>query len=170
MKYFCLLLFLLLAFSFAYSQKEVPFTLDDRDRLIRLEEELSHIQSNFNTGLEAINTRLEATSTRIDATNERINSLEKQMNNKFESVETRFTFLYWALSLLIGLVIINLGYTIWDRRTAIHPIKEKLKDLEKDKNEMDKKMVEVEKIKAALKEMGESDEKIAEILKKVAIF
>jgi hypothetical protein len=121
-----------------FAQEEVPFTLDDRDRLIRLEAEQK--------------------------------ALRTEMDAKFEGVYNQFNSLYWALSLLIGLVIINLGYTIWDRRTAIHPIKEKLKDLEKDKDEIDKKMVEVDKIKAALKEMGESDQKIAEILKRTAMF
>jgi len=42
--------------------------------------------------------------------------------------------------------------------------------LEKDQDETNKKLVDVDKIKTALKEMGESDQKIAEILKRVAIF
>ena len=50
------------------------------------------------------------------------------MNIKFEGIDKQFTFLYWALSILIGLVIINLGYTIWDRCTAIHPLKESLNE------------------------------------------
>ena len=92
------------------------------------------------------------------------------MDARFEGIHNRFNALYWAISLLVGLVIINLGYTIWDRRTAIHPIREQLKDLERDKDEIDKKMVEVDKIKAVLKEMGESDQKISEILKRTALF
>ena len=137
MKFVLSILYIALSFS-AFAQEQVPYTLDDRDRLIRVEE--------------------------------RLNSVEKQMAVEFDSVDTRFTFLYWALSILIGLVLINLGYTVWDRRTAIHPIKEKLKFIEADKDNINKKMVEVDKIKAALKEMGESDQKIAEILKRVALF
>ena len=144
MKRFIFILFILFS-GCLFAQKEVLFTLDDRDRLIRLESE----QKSLRNGM---------------------NSLRSEMDARFEGIHNRFNALYWAISLLVGLVIINLGYTIWDRRTAIHPIREKLKDLERDKDKIDKKMVEVDKIKAVLKEMGESDQKISEILKRTALF
>ncbi len=127
------------------AQNHVPFTLEDRDRIIRLEEKAESLEKG--TG-----------------------SLRNEMNTRFESIEARFIFFYWVLSILIALVVLNLGYTIWDRRTAIYPIREKLRDIEKDQDETNKKMVEVDKIKTASKEMGESDQKIAEILKRTVIF
>ena len=133
MKHLFVILFIFISLA-ASAQKEVPFTLDDRDRIIRVEVEQKAIRNEMN-------------------------SLRNEMNAKFEGIDKQFTFLYWALSILIGLVVINLGYTIWDRRTAIHPIKESLYE----------EKIEIGKIKTALKEMGESDQKIAEILKRVAI-
>ena len=144
-----LLIAILLIPLFGNAQKEISYTLDDRDRLMRVEGKLNSLENQMNIKFE---------------------SQKSEMNTKFESIEIRFTFLYWALSLLIGLVVINLGYTVWDRRTAIYPIKERIKDLEKDNDATNKKLVEIDKIKNALKEMGESDQKIAEILKRVAIF
>ncbi|MFW6101250.1 MAG: hypothetical protein ACOC90_07675 [Bacteroidota bacterium] len=98
MKRFIFILFILFS-GCLFAQEEVSFTLDDRDRLIRLESE----QKSLRNGM---------------------NSLRNEMDARFEGVHNRFNPLYWAISLLVGLVIINLGYTIWDRRTAIHPIRE----------------------------------------------
>ena len=121
----------------SFTQEEIPFTLDDREKLIQIEEKLNSI-------------------------NERITSLEKQMNIKFESQQNQIDDLKimfrWGFSILITLMLFILGYIIWDRRTALNPIRERV----------EQEKIEVEKIKAVLKEMGESDQKIAEILTKVS--
>lgn len=114
------------------AQKEVPFTLDDRDRLIRLEVEQEAMKNEMNTKLE---------------------DQQRQIND----LKTMFT---WGFSVIITLMLFILGYIIWDRRTAMTPLR---KDQETQK-------IEIAKIKAALKEMGESDQKIAEILKRASIF
>ena len=112
MKRFLFILFILFS-GCLFAQEEVPFTLDDRDRLIRLESE----QKSLRNGMNSL--RNEMSSLRSE-----MNSLRNEMDARFEGIHNRFNALYWAISLLVGLVIINLGYTIWDRRTAIHPIRE----------------------------------------------
>ena len=138
MKQAIFILCMIIPFS-SFTQEEIPFTLDDREKLIQIEEKLN-------------------------STNERITSLEKQMNIKFESQQGQIDDLKimfrWGFSILITLMLFILGYIIWDRRTALNPIR---KMVEQDR-------IEVEKIKSVLKEMGESDQKIAEILKRTAMF
>lgn len=128
----------ILSWLFTAAQQEVPFTLEDRDRIIKLEE-------------------------RLNSTNDRITSLEKQMNAKFEAQQQQIddlkTMFTWGFSILITIMLFILGYMIWDRRTAITPLRE---------NQHQQK-IEIEKIKAALKEMGESDKKIAEILNRASL-
>ena len=135
----------ILSSLFAAAQQEVPFTLEDRERIIKLEE------------------RLKSTNERINSTNERITSLEKQMNVKFEAQQKQIddlkTMFNWGFSILITIMLFILGYMIWDRRTAVTPLRE---------NQYQQK-IEIEKIKTALKEMGESDKKIAEILKRASL-
>jgi uncharacterized protein YlxW (UPF0749 family) len=137
----------------SFTQEEIPFTLDDREKLIQIEEKLN-----------STNERINSTNERINSTNERITSLEKQMNIKFESQQNQIDDLKimfrWGFSILITLMLFILGYIIWDRRTALNPIRERV----------EQEKIEVEKIKAVLKEMGESDQKIAEILKRTAMF
>jgi hypothetical protein len=145
MKQAIFILCVIIPFS-SFTQEEIPFTLEDREKLIQIEEKLN------------------STNERINSTNERITSLEKQMNIKFESQQNQIDDLKimfrWGFSILITLMLFILGYIIWDRRTALNPIRERV----------EQEKIEVEKIKAVLKEMGESDQKIAEILKRTAMF
>ena len=56
---FFLLLMLSLTFT-AFSQvKEVPFTLDDRDRIIRTEEQVNSLRNEMNAKFEAVDQRFE---------------------------------------------------------------------------------------------------------------
>ncbi len=86
--------------------KEIPFTQDDRDRLIRLEE-----------GQKALNQRLDDLSKGIDDLNRRIDDIQ--------------TFMLWGFGILFGGMGILIGFVIWDRRTALAPAIKKYKELEK---------------------------------------
>jgi hypothetical protein len=81
----------------AQEQQVVPYTLADRDRAIRTE------------------VKMEA--------------LEAKMDLKFESVQKQIdqlsSLFYWGFGILISLFLFNLGYTIWDRRTALKPALDK---------------------------------------------
>ncbi|MFO8017342.1 MAG: hypothetical protein R6U96_01800 [Promethearchaeia archaeon] len=137
-----------------FAQEEVPFTLEDRDRLIRLEAEQKALRNEMNARFESLENELSA----------RIGSLENEFGTKLESQQGQIDDLKimfrWGFSILITLMLFILGYIIWDRRTALNPIRERV----------EQEKIEVEKIKAVLKEMGESDQKIAEILKRTAMF
>jgi len=81
----------------AQEQQIVPYTLADRDRAIRTE------------------VKMEALESKVDA--------------KFESVQKQIdqlsSLFYWGFGILISLFLFNLGYTIWDRRTALKPALDK---------------------------------------------
>jgi hypothetical protein len=126
----------LTAGTFAQVQ-EVPFTLDDRDRIMRTEEQ-------------------------IKSTNEKIESLRNEMNAKFEAVDTRFENLeskfelnFWLFGILFALILFIMGYIIWDRRTALYPVQEKTQNL-------DNRMVKLESI---AREQAKKDPDFAEILR-----
>ena len=87
------LLLIVLLFSIAFP-KEVPFTLEDRDRMIRLEE-----------GQKAIMQRFE------------------QIEKRFEQVERQIDRLINIMLAIfagqIALVATVIGVLIWDRRTVV---------------------------------------------------
>jgi len=110
--------------------KAIPFTQDDRDRLIRLE---TKVDEGF-----------KATNQRIDDLNRRIDGLQ--------------TFMLWGFGILFGGMGILIGFVIWDRRTALAPAIKKYKELEEKEEKIEKVLKELAekdpKIAEALKHVG----------------
>lgn len=114
-----------------YSQStEVPFTLEDRDRIIKLEE-------------------------KINSNNGKIESLRNEMNAKFEAVDSKIETIYWGLGVIITLMLFMLGYMIWDRRTALHPVQMKSQEHEE----------RLRKLEYITKEQAKKDPAFAELLR-----
>jgi hypothetical protein len=82
----------------AQEQQIVPYTLADRDRFIRLETEMGSLRNEMNSLRNEMNARLDSQQKQID------------------DLKTLF---FWGFSITITLIIFLLGYTIWDRRTAL---------------------------------------------------
>jgi hypothetical protein len=114
----------------AQDQHEVPYTLADRDRLGNVEAEIKILST-------------------------KISSLENQMNTKFDAVYERIDSLFWMMGIIAAFMIFLLGYTIWDRRTALKPALDKASSAE-DKN---KNLIN------ALREYARKHPDLAEILK-----
>jgi len=93
-------------------QVVVPYTLADRDRVILMDAKIGALDAKINSVETSLNAR--------------ISSLEANMNLKFEGQQRQFddikSLFYWGFGILITLFIFMLGYMIWDRRTAMHPI------------------------------------------------
>jgi hypothetical protein len=139
---FFLLLMLFLVTLSAFSQvKEVPFTLDDRDRIIRTEEQVNSLRNEMNA--------------RYEATDVKIESLRNEMKSGFEGVDKRFDFFYWGMGIILSLILFLLGYIIWDRRTALNPIQAKTIILEE----------RVRKLEHISKEQAKKDPVFAELLR-----
>lgn len=103
---FKLLLIITVSFVIPSYAKEVSFTQEDRDRLIRLE-------TKVDEGLKALN--------------QRIDGLEKSTNQR---IDTLNTFMLWGFGILFGGMGMLIGFVIWDRRTALAPAIKRNKELE----------------------------------------
>ena len=106
MKKLLFLVFVLLFSGILKAQEQqvvVPYTLADRDRTIRLEAKMEV----FDAKMEAFDAKMEA--------------LESKMDVKFEAVNARIDYLFWLQGVIVALILFILGYTIWDRRTALQP-------------------------------------------------
>ena len=115
-------------------QQEVAYTLEDRDRAIRTEERI-----------EALETKMEALETKMDI---KFESQQQQIND----LKTMF---FWGFGIMITLMIFMLGYTIYDRRTAMHPIREKADRTENN----------LQSLIRALREKAQNDDQLAQILR-----
>lgn len=147
--------------------KEVPYTLEDRDRLIRVEEGMKE-------GLRAVHQRIDGVDKRIDGLDKRIDGLERSVHQRIEGLERSVNqrieglersvnhridglqgLMYVVISAVIAQTIGIIGFVLWDRRTALAPAVRKTKELE-EREEM------IEKI---LKEYAKQEPRLAEILK-----
>ena len=139
-----LLLITLLSFYSLSTAKEVPFTQEDRDRLIRLEVKVEE-------GQKALQVQINGLQKQIDGLQRQVDGLQKQID------ELRSDFRTY-MSIVIGSIIALMGFIIWDRRTAISPVVKKAKELEDRSDRMEKVLIDLAKrnpeIEEALKRAG----------------
>lgn len=113
--------------------REIPYTQEDRDRLIRVEE-----------GLKAVNKRIDDMNKRIDDLREEIRDLKN--------------FMLWGFGILFGGMGILIGLVIWDRRTALSPAMRKIKELEEKEERLERALKEFgyqdERLANILKRLG----------------
>ncbi|MBF0564780.1 MAG: hypothetical protein HQK89_06015 [Nitrospirae bacterium] len=122
--------------------RDVPFTQEDRDRIIRLED-----------GQKALNQRVD--DLKADMNNLKA-ELKSDMNHRFDQLTN---FMFWGLGILFGGMGLLITLVIWDRRTALAPAVRKTKELEE----------QAELLKKALKEVAMKDHHVKEALKHVGL-
>ncbi len=130
-------LFLLLTLLFSIAlPKEVPFTQEDRDRIIRLEEGQKYLQKQ------------------IDDLKKQIDDLKKDTQRQFDELRT---FLYWGFGILFGGMGILIGFVIWDRRTAVEPVARKLKEIEEKEEKIERFIKELARKDPEIKEIAKKE-------------
>ena len=157
------LFFILILFNIALISKAketvVPYTLEDRDRLIRVEAEQKSLRNEMISLRNEMNARFESIDKRFESMDKRFESMDK----RFESMERQFadlkTFLYWGFGVLFTFMAALMGFVLWDRRTVLAPVQKKTEMVEKNN----------EKIIEALQTLAKNDTKLAGILRSVGI-
>lgn len=95
---------------------EVPFTLEDRDRLTRIEAKLESFEKRF------------------DQVDIRFTELWEDMNKRFEQVDKRFdqmfNFVWMLATIFTAITAATIGFAVWDRRTMVRPFESKVKQIE----------------------------------------
>ena len=141
-----MLIGILLGISSGAFAEEVPFTLEDRDRLIRMETTIKEFK-------EAVDKRFESMDKRFESIDKRFESIDKrfgQLINIFIGIIAAFA----------GIVAVTIGFAIWDRRTALRPAIERTDELR----------VREEKLERAVKEYARGEPKLQEILKSLGLW
>jgi len=99
-------LFLLLPLFLRAEVKEIPFTLDDRDRIIRTEQKVESLQTEMNV--------------RLKATDQKIDDLRSEMNARFDQL---FDFLWVIIGIFTTMMATVFGFAFWDRKLSLAPMK-----------------------------------------------
>ena len=82
--------------------KEIPFTLDDRDRIIRTEQKVEAVKSEMNARFETVNKQFEAVDKRFDQL---------------------FSFLWAMIGIFTTMMVSIFGFAFWDRKLSLAPLK-----------------------------------------------
>lgn len=145
----CLLIVALLFISIANISyaKEVPFTLEDRERMVRVE-----VKVKVEEGLKAVNKKVDGG---LRSVNQRIDFLQNIMLGGF--------------GVLFSGMIALVGFILWDRRSTLAPVVRKNKELEEELLITQRRTRDLEEreanIERALREYAEKDSRLQEILR-----
>jgi hypothetical protein len=82
--------------------KEIPFTLDDRDRIIRTEQKVESVKTEMVARFETVDKRFEA------------------MDKRFDQL---FNFLWAIVGIFTAMMISVFGFAFWDRKLSLAPLK-----------------------------------------------
>lgn len=127
------------------SAKNIDYTLEDRDRIIRIETIIKEFKESTDRRFESIDNRFES------------------IENRFESIDNRFAELInifiGIVAAFAGIVAVTIGFAVWDRRTTVMP-------LARENNNIIKKE---EQIEHALKEFAKKEPAMKDVLRKVGI-
>ncbi|MBI3302174.1 MAG: hypothetical protein HYZ72_08890, partial [Deltaproteobacteria bacterium] len=107
--------------------EEVPFTLEDRDRLIRLEATLREFKESVDKRLEQVDKRLEEFQRGVDRRFEQVDKRFEQVDKRFKEI---IAFMWMLAGVFGGLVAVTIGFAVWDRRTALVPALRRSRELE----------------------------------------
>ena len=126
---------------FAQTDRSVPFTLEDRDRILRIEQ------------------RLDAMEKRFEQVDKRFEELRADMNARFEQQHNTIMML---IGVFTAITTATIGFALWDRRTMIRPFETKVKEIETN---MDALKTSNKNLIESLRELAKTDTKLAEVLK-----
>ncbi|MBF0542584.1 MAG: hypothetical protein HQK91_14170 [Nitrospirae bacterium] len=129
--------------------KNMPFTQEDRDRIIAIQEDQKSLQKQID-------------EFKID-TNRQIDILTENINKRFENVDRQFndikTFMLWGFGVLFSMMVSLAGFVLWDRRNALAPAIRRADDIEEREK----------KLEAVLRELAGKDANVAEALRHAGI-
>ena len=135
--------------------KDVPYTLEDRDRIIRMETSLKEFKESVDKRFEQIDKRFEQVDKRFEQVDRRFEQVDRQIE-RVESV------LMWGFGLLFTSMMGMVGFVLWDRRTAVAPVARVLREKEEDIEELRKRE---RAIIDAMRDYAAGDQRLAGILK-----
>ena len=128
---------------------EVPFTLEDRDRLIRTEQKLEVVESKIDMKVDALRTEMNA---RFESVNKQFVSVDQRFEAMDKRFDQLFSFLWAIIGIFTTMMVSIFGFAFWDRKLSLAPLKK-----------------EDQRIVAVLVDFAKTQPKLNEILKNAGL-
>ena len=140
-KFLFILLFVSPLFLSAQGNREISYTQDDRDRMIRLE---------ANQGKTDL--RFDNTDLRFDNMEKDINNLRADMNKNIDNIRLDIR---WSFGILFSMMAVLVGFVLWDRRSVVAPVQ----------REQAEQKQNYETLLKALRQLAEKQSDLRDVLK-----
>ena len=147
------------------------------ERLTTLEEGQKRLEDKIQVNTEAVvrlenkldqfreETQVEMQQLRDDMKTE-MQQLRDDMNARFVQIDAQFNRMFQLTLGILGafaaIVAATIGFALWDRRTMVRPFEGKVKEIEE---ELSHNRQRLHALLEALRSLGQTDEKVAEVLK-----
>ncbi|GIV27594.1 MAG: hypothetical protein KatS3mg027_1408 [Bacteroidia bacterium] len=125
----------------------VPFTLGDRDRILKMEFEITELREEM--------------LLRFENQQQQLQAMEKNNQERLEALEKKYDLMF---SILYGLIIAMFGYIIWDRRSFLKPLEKIVQKLMYDTENIKTNQEKFDNLINALKELAKTDENVKKVL------
>ena len=101
-----LIFLLVLPILIRAESKEIPFTLDDRDRIIRTEQKVESVKAEMNARFETVDKQFAG--------------FRSEVNSRFDQL---FNFLWAIIGIFSAMMVSVFGFAFWDRKLSMAPVK-----------------------------------------------
>ena len=143
--------------------KEVPFTLDDRDRIMSTEVELNSLRNEMKTEFSSVRDEISSlrkeTKTEFSSVRNEFSSVRNEISSLRNEMNSKIDILFWGFGIVVPLILFLFGYIVFDRKTGIKPLEQDISIIKHRQNNLSK----------AMSELAQVDKKFAEAIKKVAL-
>jgi len=130
-------------------------------------DDLQEIRDIIREELAHVDKRFEQVDKRFEQIDKRFQELRDGMDFRFEQVDNRFSdimgFMWMLASIFTALVVLVMGFAIWDRRTMVRPFEKKVEEIENKIREIDD--VKLKNLISTFRELAKADKKVADALK-----
>jgi hypothetical protein len=118
-KYFIIVILLISGIYSNAQQQAVPFTLDDRERLIRIAATLDSMRNDMNSLPNEMNNLSNEMNTNFDF----IDKGFEKMDRRFDEILVKLDYVIWILWLIIALLVFTIGFIFYDRHSTLTTLK-----------------------------------------------
>lgn len=129
--------------------KEIPVTPDDRDRIIRTEQQMESMGQKLDTKVDGLRSEM---ISRFEAVDQRFDSFDKRFDSFDKRIDQLFNFLWAFIGIFTAMMVCVFGFAFWDRKLSVAPMKK-----------------ENAKMLSVLRDYAEHQPKLREILKNAGL-
>jgi len=100
--------------------KEIPFTIDDRDRIIRTEQKVEALDAKIDMKVDGMKSEMTSLRSEMTILRSDMTVLRSDMTARFDQL---FNFLWAIIGIFTTMMVSIFGFAFWDRKLSLGPLR-----------------------------------------------